>query len=202
MLHTSNSAQYTPIPILSVVNIETRVWKGSLLMRLLIFSGFILGAWQWGDWKNWKVYYSTILFFILASFYYISIYHNYPLWRYEPLPPLNHILSNSTLIAVAITFIVFPCTTLIYLGNYPDGKKQYFYLVFWITLYTLIELVMFLLHGITYHHDWNLAWSIVFNIALFSSIRLHFLRPWFGWVTGIVFALFFAFVFGFPINQS
>lgn len=169
-------------------------------MRLLIFITFFLCAWRWGDWKNWKNYYSTILFFIVASFYYISIYHNYPLWRFEPMPPL-HILSNSTLIGLAITFIIFPCTTLIYLGNYPQGNKQYLYIAKWIALYTLIEAIMFYTHGITYHNGWNLAWSIVFNIALFSTTRLHFLRPWFGWVSGLVLALFFAFVFGFPINQ-
>jgi len=169
-------------------------------MRLLVFIFFVLCAWRWGDWKNWKKYYSTILFFMLGSFYHIAVYHNYPLWRYEPLPPLNFI-SNSTLIALSITFIVFPCTALIYLGNYPHGKKQYLYIAMWIGLYTLIETVMFLQHGITYHNGWNLAWSIVFNMVLFSIIRVHFHRPWFGWGLGLVFALLFASVFGFPINQ-
>lgn len=170
-------------------------------MRLLVFACFILGTWRWGDWKNWKKYYSTILFLMLGSFYYIAIYHNYPLWRYEPLPPLNHILSNSTLIALSINFIVFPCTTIIYLGNYPHGKEKYLYVAMWIGLYILIETIMFFVHGITYHNGWNLAWSFVFNIVLFSTIRFHFLRPWLGWVSGLVFGLFFAFVFGFPINQ-
>ena len=169
-------------------------------MRLLVFITFILCAFKWGDWKNRKRYYSTILFFMLCSFYYIAIYHNYPLWKYEPMPPLSF-LSNSTLIALSITFIVFPCTTLIYLGNYPHGNKQYLYVAMWIGLYTLIETVMFLLHGITYHNGWNLAWSFVFNMVIFSTIRFHFLRPWIGWVQGTVFAICFAFVFGFPTNQ-
>ena len=168
-------------------------------MRLLIFSVFILGTLKWGDWKNWKRYYSTILFFMLCSFYYIAIYHNHPLWRYEPKVP--YFLSNNSLIALSITFIVFPCTTLIYLGNYPNGKRQIPYIAVWIGIYTMIETVMFLAKGITYHNGWNLAWSFVFNIVLFTIIRLHFIRPWIAWVQGIVFAVFLAFVFGFPINQ-
>ena len=169
-------------------------------MRLFVFITFILCALKWGDWINWKRYYSTMLFFMVCNFYYIIIYRNYPLWRYEPLPPLSF-LSNNSLIALAISLIVFPCTVLIYLGNYPHGKKQIAYMAIWIGIYTIIEIVMFHAHGITYHNGWNLAWSFVFNIILFSTIRFHFLRPWIGWAQGAVFAICFAFVFGFPTNQ-
>jgi len=28
---------------------------------------YLFAAWKWGDWKNWREYYPTILFFIIGD---------------------------------------------------------------------------------------------------------------------------------------
>lgn len=49
------------------------------MFRIILVLVFVIIAWKWGDWKNWKLYYPTILFMILGDFVYIFLTYKKPL---------------------------------------------------------------------------------------------------------------------------
>lgn len=60
-------------------------------MRIIFGIVFILAAWKWSDWKNWKAYYPTYLFLTALSFISDFIMYNHSLWFYCPSPNFpNH----------------------------------------------------------------------------------------------------------------
>lgn len=171
------------------------------MFRIILFGFSIFSAWRWGDWKNWGKYYPTILFFILNSMLYNLLYFNNPLWRFEPLAPLDTIFFNNTLVSLAVSLIVFPSMALIFLGTYPDKKKtaQLAYIALWVIISSLIELMAVVFGGITYHNGWNFILSVLFNIIMFTFIRLHYLKPLAAWAACALFATLMFLLFGNPL---
>lgn len=170
------------------------------MFRVVVFASFVLGAIFLGKLKDWRKNYSTIIFAMFCNLFYIVMYNSNPLWRFEPLPPLNHILFNNILISISMTFIVLPSTTLIYLSNFPNNKRQYPYIALWVFIYAAIEFIMWKMGAITYHNGWNYLWSLIFDIALFSFIRIHFLYPLAAWGISALFSISIWCIFGFPIK--
>src|SRR5665647_1352836 len=120
--------------------------------HILLSLVSILIAWKWGDWRNWKLYYPTILYMILGDLTYIILSSNKPLWEYESR------LLNGDFAEFLIAFIVFPCTVLAFIPFYPKVGmwKKIVYLLFWASLYTSIEWLSFHLGFFSYHNGWNL----------------------------------------------
>ncbi len=164
------------------------------MFRIVIFAGFVFAAWRWGDWRNWEKYYSTILYFILISILQTLVTYDHYLWKFNPTPALP-LLNNHFAITIAVSFVVFTCTTLIYLGNYPNNHHQYWYILLWICFYTFIEIITIKAGLITYHHGWSLGWSIVVNLLTFPMLRLHLSRPLLTWVFTFIFFTVFCVIF-------
>ena len=170
------------------------------MFRIFLFALCLFSAWRWGDWKNFNKYYPTILYFIICSLLYSILFEHHPLWRFDPVPPLNNILFNNKIIALVNTFFIFSATGLIYLSNYPNGNKQYLYIVLWVVIYAAIELIAKYENGISYYNGWNLGWSIFFNFLIFSFLRLHYLRPMLTWILSPLVIIFIFVVFRIPVQ--
>ncbi len=80
-------------------------------MRLLLAVAFVLVTWRWGDWRNWRNYHATILFYSLGSLLYEVLTYKYPMWQYAG----DGILPNHTISALLLSFVAFPCTVLLFL---------------------------------------------------------------------------------------
>lgn len=140
-------------------------------------------AWKWSDWRNWKLYYPTILFFIVTSFSYSLSTYNYPLWEFES--PLLKTTGSDFL----ITIVFFSATILIFLPHYPNGKvKQILYILFWVFTYTLIEMISHMSGFFSYHNGWSIWWSALFNLVMFPSIQLHHKKPPIAWMISVIIA--------------
>jgi len=87
------------------------------MQLLLLPMIWILSAYKWSDWRNWKKYYPTILFFILSDLIYNFIAYNYPLWELTS-PKLG--VTYSVLIKC---FTSWPASTLLYLTHFPLAGK-------------------------------------------------------------------------------
>ncbi|MGY3717475.1 CBO0543 family protein [Sutcliffiella cohnii] len=100
---------------------------------LFVLVVYFLLAYFFVDWKNWRDYYPTILYFIVFNLLYNFIFYNYTLWKYRAVTVdwLNH-----TIIDISFTFIIVPIVLMIYLRYYPEGKKQFLYLAVWIAYFT------------------------------------------------------------------
>ena len=165
------------------------------MFRIVIFAGFVFAAWRWGDWRNWEKYYSTILYFILISILQTLVTYDHYLWKFNPSDAVPF-LNNHIAITIAVSFVVFTSTALIFLANYPNNHHQYWYILLWICLYVFIEIITMKTGLITHHHGWTLGWSIAVNVLTFPMLRLHFLRPLLTWVLTFIFFTTFCVIFG------
>ena len=148
-----------------------------------IIVAFIIAiiAFKYGDWRNWRLYYPTILYFIIGDFLYNILTCNYRLWQYESP------LLKSTFSELLIVFVFYPSTILLYLPHFPRGlKKQIPYILLWVVIYSTTEIISFNLGFFSYHNGWNICWSILFNCFMFPLLWIHQKNPPLVWLSSFV----------------
>lgn len=149
----------------------------------------ILVAWKWGDWRNWKSYYPTVLYMIVGDFTYIILSSNKPLWEYKSP------IFSSDFLEFLIALVIFPCTCFVFFRLYQiikNSKKIITYILFFLfsaLVYTSIECLSFYLGYFSYHNGWNLYWSFTFNCLMFPLLLLHYKRPLWVWLPSIILAV-------------
>ena len=133
----------------------------------------ILIAWKWGDWRNWRLYYPTILFVMFGDLIQMIITYNYPLWTY------NSSFTSHTIINLIVIFTVFPSFVILFIPRHPKNGiiKKGLYMLSLALLFTLIEWFSYLTRSFSYYHNWYIWYSLVFNIILVSLIRIHYNDP-------------------------
>ncbi|MGO4886715.1 CBO0543 family protein [Anaerobacillus sp. MEB173] len=133
----------------------------------------VIVVWIWGDWRNWKKYHTTILFVALGNLLYNFLTAGFFLWRLDA-----DFISNHSLTEMLYTFIVFPATVILFLGNFPtDWKGKLKRVLKWIMIYVAWETVFVFTGSIEYQYGWNLGWSAAFDVIMFPLLRLHESRP-------------------------
>lgn len=169
-------------------------------MTLVVAFLTILASWSFGDWRNWRNYYPTILFTIIANFLITMLTYNHSLWHFEKtlfIP--NHVLAD-----IFMKFLNYPAMVLLYLARYPYNSrlsKQLTYLISWVIVFSLIEW-MFVLTKITTHHNgWNMWWSIIVWLFMFVGFRIHHTKPLWAWLLCFVCTAFLIFYFRLPITK-
>lgn len=150
------------------------------MIFILIAAISILICYKIGDWRNWKKYYSTILFFILSNTVCILLTFRHPLWLYE-----SKIL-NKTFCDLLIAITAYPSTVMLFIPNFPKKKiKIITYVSLYVAIYTIVELIVHKLGYFSYHNGWNIWYSLVFNYILFSILFLHYKKPLFAWIIAL-----------------
>jgi hypothetical protein len=168
-----------------------------MIIRLILASASIISAYKWGDWKNWKRYYPTMLFFGMGDLIYFSFFHNKLLWAFTPS------LLVRSINELFIIFTVFFSTTLLFLSNFP--KKLYLkitYTLFWIALYMAIEIFTALIGMMQYYNGWNLWWSLLHNTIQFPILILHHKNPILAWIIALIFLGIIMKIFNMPFILS
>ncbi|WP_058309049.1 CBO0543 family protein [Gracilibacillus massiliensis] len=166
-------------------------------MYILINFLYIIAGYLWGDWKNWKKYYPTILFFIIGDFLYNFILYNDSMWVFH-----DAILPNHTFITILSMFVSYSATVLIYLGRFPQGwKKRFLWFLLWSGIYIIIEFINNILGFITYHNGWNFVWSCLFTGVIFVILPIHHKRPLLAWSLSIVVILSLFVIFDIKITN-
>ncbi|MBT2688191.1 hypothetical protein J7I93_08355 [Bacillus sp. ISL-47] len=171
-------------------------------MHLLFNFLFLLAGYKWGDWKNWRDYYPTILFFIGGDLLKNFLFRNYPMWQYKETIFAENLLIGHPVINLMIMAIVYPATILIFLGHFPNERlKQAVWIGLWVFLYCSIEFVnLQYLHLIEHSNGWSIGWSILFNIFMFFIFRIHHKRPLMALGIGFLWILFLWNMFDVPIE--
>lgn len=166
------------------------------LLRVVLCLTLVLCCWKFGDIKNWRKYYPTILYLIVNNLLY-SFFVNgkYFLWKLKPDFLLNHTFS-----VLIQTFINFPCIVILFLTYLPKNRKnQIMYLLISGVILIGIEGIMFIGGKITYHNGWNFWWSIAFNFLWVIMLRFHYLKPIPAWLVSFLFTAFFVIYFHVPL---
>lgn len=167
-------------------------------MYIILAISFLLAAWKWGDWRNWERYYSTYLFMLATDFLAGYVTFNHTLWKFQPcFLALNH-----TITEFWWTFTIYPATLLLYLPHFPKRKfNGLLWIGGWVALYSLIETSLASIGLMTYENGWSLSWSVIFDVVMFSVLRIHFHRPGWAWFVSFLFFIFVWIYFGFSINH-
>lgn len=151
-------------------------------MYILINIFYMIAGFKWGDWRNWKRYYPTILFFIIGDFLYNFLLYKQSMWLFHDL-----ILPNHTTITILAMVVSYSATVLIYLGRFPEGwKKRSLWFLLWVGIYICAEYFNNTFGFITYHNGWNIWWSVLFTGIIFFILPIHHKRPLLAWLISIV----------------
>ncbi|WP_163536251.1 CBO0543 family protein [Gracilibacillus sp. YIM 98692] len=154
-------------------------------MYVFINILYFLAGLKWGDWRHWRQYYPTILFFITGDFLYNFLLYKESMWLFHDL-----ILPNHTTITILAMLVSYCATVLIYLGKYPNGwKKRSLWFLLWVGIYFSIEYFNNQLGFITYHNGWNLWWSALFTGVIFIILPIHHKRPLLAWLLSSIIIL-------------
>ncbi|RFB17999.1 hypothetical protein DZB84_03540 [Bacillus sp. HNG] len=171
-------------------------------MHLIYNALFLLAAVKWGDWRRWREYYPTILFFLIGDLLKNVFYHDYWIWTYQETIFAKDILSNHTFITLLIMFVAYPATTLIYLGHFPEKRwNKVLWIGLWVSIYVIVEYInLKYLHLIKHHHGWTIHWSFLFNLVMFPMLRLHQKQPLIAWGLSIIWIIFLLNMFPIPMK--
>jgi hypothetical protein len=142
-------------------------------LHILISLWVLLASWRWGDWKNFKLYYPTMLYIALFNLLYVFFAHEFfHLWE------LKSDIGNHTTTFLLHSFIINPFSAFLFLSNYPSKfKSQILHTLKWIFLFLIVEWVGYKLGRIAYFNGWNFWWSVLFIMVMFPMLRLHYVKP-------------------------
>lgn len=154
----------------------------------------ILICWKWGNWKNWKEYYPTILYFIIGNLVYCILTCDKPLWQFIEF------FSKCTFSDISIMILLYPSTVILFLSFLPKTLlKKIMYILLWVIIYTLIELVSLYTGSFAYKNGWNIYFTIIFNIIMFSLLLLHYTNPLIVWPVSAILAFSMMLLFKIPL---
>lgn len=132
-------------------------------MYILMNTLYLIAGMIWGDWRNWKKYYPTILFLIVGDFLYNFLLYKKPMWLFHDI-----ILPNHTMITLLSMTISYAATVLIYLGRFPDGwGKRFLWFLLWSGIFLSFEYINSKFGFISYYNGWNIWWSALFTGIIF-----------------------------------
>lgn len=162
----------------------------SLMLYFAFILAWVIITYKFGDWKNWRQYYPTILFFCCGNLIAYAVFHHSPLWEFK-----SKVFSHFTIDLIQMIFI-FTSTTILFLQYYPKSRtKQFFYILMWVLIYSVIEWIFHLLGGIVYNRGWSIWWSAFHNVYQFIFLGIHHKKPILAWILafatlGIVMTIF------------
>jgi hypothetical protein len=148
-------------------------------MILLLACLFVLACYKWGDCKNWRSYYPTMLFLIAGDLLYLYVSSAKPLWHYTAK------LFSSTLTTLIVALIIYPCTVLLFIPTFNQLRswgKKIVYIVIWVGLYFGLELLALKYDYMQHYNGWNLGYSLIFDCLLFPLLIIHQKRAPVAWL--------------------
>jgi hypothetical protein len=114
------------VVILLISNKRGRLQMKFMLIRIFMAIVWILCAFKWGDWKNWRKYYPTMLFFGMGVLIYRSIFQSKILWMFQ-----TDLLAQS-INELLVIFTIFFSTALLFLPNLPKKLfHEIIYIIIW-----------------------------------------------------------------------
>ncbi|MGI6120522.1 MAG: CBO0543 family protein [Desulfosporosinus sp.] len=139
-------------------------------MILLLACLFVLACYKWGDCKNWRLYYPTMLFLIAGDFLYLYVSSAKPLWQYTA-----KIFLTGTLSTLIIVLIIYPCTVLLFIPIYNKLRswRKVVYIVIWVGLYFVLEFIGLKYNYMQHLNGWNLGYSLIFDCLIFPLLIIH-----------------------------
>jgi len=149
-----------------------------------------------GDWRNWRKYYSTILFLILSNVVCILLTYKHTLWLHETE------IINHTFCDLFICITVYPSIVMLFISRFPKKITEIItHISFYVAIFTIAEFIGMTLGYFTHHNGWNIWFSLIFNYILFSVLYLHYKRPLYAWIIALISPHILFFLMKIPYNS-
>lgn len=169
------------------------------MIHILISIALASICFRKGNWRRWKEYYPTILFFIVGDLTYNFAFFNYSLWEYHmPIwPDLGH-----TYMDLFWVVIIFPCIAILFLTFCPEKKSKLpVYVVLWAAGFALVEYIMYLTDSMHYQNGWRTFHSFLFDLAMFPILYIHYKKPPLAWLITAVIVPVFILIVQMPLDR-
>ncbi|MFT9495398.1 CBO0543 family protein [Anaerosolibacter sp.] len=169
-----------------------------MYLLFVVFVWLIFGL-LFVDWKNWKPYYPTILYYCTLNLLYDFLYFNHTLFAFQAITTkyLNH-----TIIELAFLFIIMPIVILIFLQRYPEqSRSRVIYICIWSLFFWIIEYLFAEKNMFIYDNAWNVWHSAWFDVLMFIMFRLHYKRPALTIGLSVIVVILFIFIFPVPLSK-
>ena len=149
---------------------------------------------QWGDWRNWKQYYPTILFWALGNLIYLYLTIDKPLWKITTHIP-------TPLADILMTIVIFPCVILLFLPYFPDKNivTKILYIGLWTLIFSFIEWYALQIQHFAHYNGWNFTYSVIFNVGMFTLLQIHYKDSRWAWLISLVTGVFIMTYFKIPL---
>jgi len=164
-------------------------------MEDLLLTIIVLAiTFQWGDWRHWKQYYPTILFWALGNFICLSMTIEKPLWKFTTHIP-------TSIAEILMTLVIFPCVVLLFIPFFPNRHliNKVFYIILWAFVFAFIEWWALKIDHFSHFNGWKLAYSTIFNLVMFTLLHIHYKDPRWAWLISLVTAVFIMAYFKIPL---
>lgn len=155
-------------------------------------------CWKWGDWKNWRSYYPTAVFVLLADITYKYLTQFHPLWN------TGSFLYDYPFLNLSVQVILYSCTVILFLTFYDRIKtksRRILYIAGWVAIYSVMEYISLITGHFYYYNGWTFLYSVIFDIVMFLIILLHYKKPLWACVCSIPLAYLFIFLFNIPLKR-
>jgi hypothetical protein len=167
-------------------------------MRIIhTFIWFML-AYKFGDWRNLKKYYPTLLFFGMGDCIYNVVFYNKPLWLY-----VDPIFKSHLVVGLFNLFTVYFCILIIFLFYSP---KRFFkkipYILVWAIFLDIIEYFFFLTNHYAYFNGWNIIWSLIHYLYMLPLLLLHHSNHFIlSWTISFIILMIMCNIFKLPFSE-
>lgn len=151
------------------------------------------------DWKSWKEYYPTILYYCVLNILYDFLYYNHSLWEFRAITTdyLNH-----TIISLVFYFIVIPISIFIFLQRFPKKPlNKVIYILVWAVFYWVIEFFYMSKGMFIYYNGWSIWHSLWFDVLMFFMMRLHFKKTLLTLILTLFTVIIFIVLFPIPFSS-
>lgn len=165
-------------------------------MHVALVSLTILASLKWGDWKNWRNYHASMFFISTGGLLYEYIVQENTLWKFHP-----DFLYGHQMVVIVYAIITMPISVLIFLTHFPEKWLQrLFYILLWSGIYVSVEWILLVFKRIAYQNGWQLWYSFLFDLVMFSVISLHQYKPIPAYILSVFIIIFLIKYFDIPFQ--
>lgn len=158
-----------------------------------VLAGF--AAYRWGDWRNWKQYYPTILFAVMGNMTSELLMYRSPLWEY------NDVFGDYMVLLIGLSVLLFSGTVILFLSFYPKKPAhQALFILAWAVGFTALEYLAMQAGSFLHHRGWSIWYTLLHNLIMFALFRLHFKRPLLAWPASFLVAFAVLWYFDLPFE--
>lgn len=166
-------------------------------MHIMLVLSIILLTIYSKSWRDIPKYFKNMVFVSSFNGLYYLLCRRHLVWEFIP----NGI--NWFLIRIAHSMVVTPLFVLIFLSKMPSTLfKKILHFIRWILVSSAVEHWIHKKKLILYAHGWNIFWSGVLYLKMFTYSYLFTKRPFLALFLSLYSTIFFIFKFKVPLRMK